>query len=98
MLPVKGTTKKGPLIYVYIYIPGPPKWPKQWTLYCLYSLLWDVGPLFWALMEVQEDVNRDIDGSFPKLGALFGSPYNGDHSVLGSIFGPPVYVNPQIKI
>ena len=34
--------------------PGPPKWPKSWTLYCLYSLLRDIGPLFWALLEVQE--------------------------------------------
>ena len=27
-------------------IPGPPKWPKEWTLYCLYSLVWDIGILF----------------------------------------------------
>ena len=37
-------------------VPGPPKWPKSWTLYCLYSLFWDIGPLFWALLEVQVGV------------------------------------------
>ena len=26
---------------------------KIWTLYCLYPLFWDIGPLFWALLEVQ---------------------------------------------
>ena len=36
--------------------PGPRKWPKQWTLYYLNSLFWDMGPLFWALWEVQARV------------------------------------------
>ena len=30
--------------------------PKSWALYCLYSLFWDIGPLFWALLEVQVDI------------------------------------------
>ena len=34
-------------------VPGPPKWPKSRTLYCLYSLFWDIGPFFWALLEVE---------------------------------------------
>ena len=29
------------------------KCPKYWTLYCLCSLFLDIGPLFWALLEVQ---------------------------------------------
>ena len=28
------------------------------TLYCLYSLFWDIGPVFWALLEVQVRVPR----------------------------------------
>ena len=41
------------MFYVVVRLPGPPKWPKEWTLYCLYSLFWDIGPLFRALLEVQ---------------------------------------------
>ena len=33
-------------------LPGPPKGPKEWALYCLQSLFWDVGPVFWAPLEV----------------------------------------------
>ena len=32
-----------------IDVPGLPKCPKSWTLYCLYSLFWDIG----AVLEVQ---------------------------------------------
>ena len=38
------------------------KWPKSWTLYCLYSLFWDIGPLFWALLEVQVRFNTGVLG------------------------------------
>ena len=43
---------------------------KSWTLYCLHSLFWDIGPLFWALLEVQ--VNRrtldwEVLGAFQEL-------------------------------
>ena len=40
-------------------LPGPPKWPKSWTLYCLYSLFLDIGLLFWALLEVQVRVQLE---------------------------------------
>ena len=40
------------IIYIYIY-HGPPKWQKQWTLYCLWSLFYDIELLFWAPLEVQ---------------------------------------------
>ena len=33
---------------------------------------------------------------FPKLGVLFRSPSNNDHSVLGSVFGSPVLGNSYI--
>ena len=39
-----------PMIYGYLDLQ---KSPKERTLYCLYSLFWDIGPLFWALLEVQ---------------------------------------------
>ena len=30
---------------------------------------------------------------FPKIGAHFGSPYNKDHSILGSVLRPPIFAN-----
>ena len=33
-------------------------------LYCLYSLFWDVGPLFWALLEVQVASLRVLPAAF----------------------------------
>ena len=39
-----------------LHTPAPPKCPKEWTLDCLYSLFWDLGPLFWALLEVQASI------------------------------------------
>ena len=39
-----------------LYDPGPPKWLKQWTPSCLYSLSGDIEPLCWALLEVQDEV------------------------------------------
>ena len=35
---------------------------KQSSLYRLYSLIWDVGPLFWALLEVQSGLKDRIYG------------------------------------
>ena len=32
-----------------------------------------------------------IYGGFPKLGYLFGDPYNKDYSILGSILGSPCF-------
>ena len=40
-------------------------------------------------MDIKTDI--DIEGGFQNLGALFGSPYCKDHSMLGSVLGPPVY-------
>ena len=48
---VSGAPCKGPKDHVQ----KKKKCPKQWTLYCLYCLLWDIGPLFWALSEVRVD-------------------------------------------
>ena len=56
----------------------------------------------WIQASMQEPVRRmyepDEETSgfiwwFQELGALFRSPSNGDHSILGSIFGHPVYGN-----
>ena len=30
------------------HVPGPPRYPKQWTLYWQYSLFWNIGPFFWG--------------------------------------------------
>ena len=51
------------------FLPGPPKWPKYWTLYCLYCLFWDIGPLFWALLEVQVYIHCCFSSCFlgPKV-------------------------------
>ena len=40
-------------IHRSVELSEPPKWPKQWAQYCLYSLFWGIGPLFGALLEVQ---------------------------------------------
>ena len=35
---------------------------------------------------------------FPQIrGQIFGSPYNKDHNIFGSILGPPIYGSPHIR-
>ena len=38
-----------------------------------------------------------LNGGFQKFRGLFGSPYNNNHGVLGSILGHPIYGNTQIS-
>ena len=39
-------------------VDGPSKWPREWTLHCLYPLFGDIGTLFGALLEVPVDEIR----------------------------------------
>ena len=51
--------------------PGPPKWPKQWTLYCLYSLYFEIlghyFGLFWRSIGRQH-LARTLVASLPGIG------------------------------
>ena len=64
-------------------LPGPPKSPKQWTLYCLYSLFWDIGPSFWALsrsryfvedIEMWSLVSRTVISYDPSTAVGYSTP------------------------
>ena len=57
----------------HMKLPGPPKWPKSWTLYCPYSesLFCDIGPLFWALLEVEVDL---LTSALPRPGTFSSIP------------------------
>ena len=50
----------------------------------------------------QPSHDRDVvfarHGSFQKLGAHFGSPHNKRHHLFGSILGPPVFGDSQMRI
>ena len=37
-----------------------------------------------------------IPVGFPTIRALFGGPYNKEHSILGSILGPPICENSHV--
>ena len=50
------------------------------SLYCLYSLFWDIGPLFWAVLEVQVYEVGFEAGLLLNAGSL-GSPAG--HGLLG---------------
>ena len=58
-------------------LPEPPKFQKEWTLYCLYFLLWDIWQLFWALLQVQvlSESTYQPDICFSSRAVLFRADY-----------------------
>ena len=74
---------------IYIYTPKGLDAPslEQAPLKSCEPLL-TYGFSFWVLVARY--------GCFHKVGAHFGSPYNKDHNIFGSILGPPIYGSPHM--
>ena len=48
-------------------------------------------------VRLRSSVFAKFCGGFPTFGALFGSPYNEDHSVPGFVFGAPYFWEPLME-